>query len=156
MKPHTRVQEGGLAGCKERLGINPRLSDFRWLIGEVERLRKSEKEYESEALERVAAFCHSQWSGWMKYLFSKSSFPQGGGCLIPEWATERWLRQMKTDYMDLSDQEKESDRKEARGFLAALDQKAGEPGECQAKYHMDQDHEHCQRPPSGKSGPEEG
>ena len=39
MKKHSRKQEGGLQGCKYRLGVNPRLSDFRWLIERVEELQ---------------------------------------------------------------------------------------------------------------------
>lgn len=38
---HSRKQENGLQGCKDRLGLNPRLSDYRWLIDQVERLTKN-------------------------------------------------------------------------------------------------------------------
>lgn len=71
--------------------------------------------------EALAALCHEQWSGWMRYLFGKTE-PHGIGTtrLIPAWATERWRRQMETPYADLSPEEKESDRKEADKFLALL------------------------------------
>ena len=74
--------------------------------------------------EKLAALCHRQWSGWMEYLFSKSiPYKPGkvqnyeGALIIPKWAVERWKRQMETDYSDLSEEEKESDRKEADRFL---------------------------------------
>lgn len=37
---YIRKQEGGLQGCKDRLGLNPRKSDYHWLIGRVEMLEK--------------------------------------------------------------------------------------------------------------------
>lgn len=70
-----------------------------------------------EAIERYAEFAHSQWSGWMKYLFSKCSVSEDETAIIPKWAVERWKRQMNTPYAELSEQEKESDRDEARGML---------------------------------------
>lgn len=77
--------------------------------------------------EEFAALAHEQWSGWMKYLFSKCV---AGNFLehetyeldraIPAEFVERWTRQMNTSYADLSEEEKESDRVEARKVLALL------------------------------------
>jgi len=68
--------------------------------------------------EEMAKLCHDQWSGWMEYLFSKCSRNiNDGGINMPSWAAERWKRQMKTKYEDLSEEEKDSDRKEADKFL---------------------------------------
>lgn len=69
-------------------------------------------------LERLAALAHSQWSGWMEYLFSKCQFNSDGTATIPTWGVERWKRQINTPYEELSEPEKESDRKEARKFIA--------------------------------------
>ena len=69
--------------------------------------------------EKLAELAHEQWSGWMKYLFAQME--QGKYCLLmPGWAEERWKRQMRTPYAELSEQEKESDRKEADRVLALL------------------------------------
>ena len=65
-------------------------------------------------VEKLASHCHMQWSGWMKYLFNKCSLPKYGTITIPEWAVARWTRQMNTEYKDLPEEEKESDREEAR------------------------------------------
>jgi len=70
--------------------------------------------------EKLAAFAHSQWSGWMEYLFSKCTVNEDGTATIPEWAVDRWQRQIKTAYENLDEQEKESDRKEADGMMAVL------------------------------------
>jgi len=73
--------------------------------------------------EELAELCHEQWSGWMKYLFSKCVSPiepNTGTVVIPAWAVERWERQMNTPYKDLSEVEKNSDRKEADRFIKLL------------------------------------
>ncbi len=67
--------------------------------------------------EKLAKLCHSQWSGWMQYLFSKGTFNDDGTWTMPKWAVDRWTRQMYTEYADLSEIEKDSDRAEADKFL---------------------------------------
>ncbi len=68
--------------------------------------------------EKLAEMAHEQWSGWMRYLFEKSSINEDGTCTIPKWATDRWVRQMNTPYDQLSQSEQESDRKEGAKFMA--------------------------------------
>lgn len=77
--------------------------------------------------EEIAKLCHDQWSGWMKYLFSKSiPYKPGevqqfeGALIIPLWAVERWQRQIETKYKDLSEEEKDNDRREADKFLRRI------------------------------------
>lgn len=67
--------------------------------------------------ETFAEQCHKSWSGWMKYLFSKSSYQEDGSVIIPAPLVARWTRQMNTDYGDLEEEEKDSDRAEADAFL---------------------------------------
>ncbi len=84
--------------------------------------------------EKLAELVHKQWSGWMEYLFDKcskvvwtetwknqdntSSFDvKEYTSVIPRWAVDRWSRQVATDYQDLSEEEKNSDRKEADRVL---------------------------------------
>lgn len=70
--------------------------------------------------EKLADYAHRAWSGWTKYLFSKGTFNEDGTWTMPKWAVERWQRQMNTDYKDLPDSEKESDRKEADEMLSIV------------------------------------
>jgi hypothetical protein len=74
----------------------------------------------SELIENLAAYAHAAWSGWMRYLFSRTKLNSGYGTEIPyEWV-DRWQRQMHTPYAELREDEKESDRKEARRMLAIV------------------------------------
>ena len=78
--------------------------------------------------EELAKFAHNQWSGWMDYLFNKcieyqpakNVQAESGAMIIPKWAVDRWKTQIKTDYKDLSEEEKNSDRSEAEGMLKIL------------------------------------
>ena len=71
--------------------------------------------------EQLAELAHEQWTGWMRHLYSKCQTSGNGDyMLIPKLWWTRWLRQMDTRFGDLSDAEKESDRKEADRVLALL------------------------------------
>lgn len=70
--------------------------------------------------EPLAALAHTQWSGWMKYMFDKSRRNPGGSITIPAALVARWTRQMQTPYADLPDEERASDRREAEKVLGLL------------------------------------
>jgi len=74
--------------------------------------------------EKLADAQHMIWSHWMLYLFSVCPVNDDGSWTIPADKAERWLRQMKTDYADLTELEKNSDRRQADKVIA----KASEPG----------------------------
>jgi len=72
--------------------------------------------------EQLASLAHEQWSGWMRYLFSKCDEAYDDGSVyIPREFVERWERQMNTPYSELPEAEKESDRKEADRVLVLLE-----------------------------------
>ena len=84
----------------------------------------------SNLREALAALCHEQWSGWMKYLFTdchgysqwednKAACEREGAHIRPDQAI-RWCRQIVTSYAELSEEEKESDRKEADKIIELL------------------------------------
>lgn len=71
-----------------------------------------------ELLEVLSDIEHQRWSGWEKYREA---------CVVEvrrpgdaETHAERWRRQRETPYVELSDKERESDRKEARKTVAAI------------------------------------
>ena len=68
----------------------------------------------------LAKYSHDSWSGWMQYLFEKSRKNKGGSITIPKDLVERWKRQMNTDFFDLSENERESDYKEANNIMSII------------------------------------
>ena len=71
-----------------------------------------------ELREALADYAHEAWSGWMKYLFSKSVSNPDGSVTIPEYLVSRWRWELGTKYKDLPEAIKESDRMEADKILA--------------------------------------
>ena len=58
----------------------------------------------SDIIERLAAHEHEQWAHWTRYMLDN----------LTEENIARWRQQIETDYQDLSESEKESDRQWAR------------------------------------------
>ncbi len=69
--------------------------------------------------EKFAELCHIQWTGWMRYLFSKC-IVDTDSAMIPKEYYERWTRQIRTNYCDLQEYEKNSDRIEADRIIELL------------------------------------
>jgi len=92
--------------------------------------------------EALAKQAHRGWASWMEYLFSKcetafiqyedeEDIPENerhladeygtvGYTVIPHALVERWQRQMATEYEDLPEEEKDSDRAEAEKYWQAV------------------------------------
>ena len=71
-------------------------------------------------IEMLAAVEHKSWGGWTKWMLSqirKQMAPVDRGAFEELLCVQRWRRQMNTPYADLSEKEKESDRKEVREKL---------------------------------------
>ena len=62
--------------------------------------------------EELASIEHERWADWQSYVHGKCKKNDDGSLTIPAAEVERWERQIKTDYADLSDEEKESDREQ--------------------------------------------
>lgn len=72
-------------------------------------------------VDRIAAVQHQIWSHWMKYLFEVSVHNEDGSVTIPANKVHRWKRQMNTNFDDLSDEERASDREQAERVITAID-----------------------------------
>ena len=70
--------------------------------------------------EELAKYAHETWSHWMKHIFSLCYNNTTGITIISKLLTDRWIRQMKTPYNELPEEEKESDRKEADKILEII------------------------------------
>lgn len=71
--------------------------------------------------ENLARYAHEAWSGWMNYMFEKSTVNEDGTITIPKWAVDRWRRQANTRYADLPNDEQESDRQEADRMIEIME-----------------------------------
>lgn len=85
-----------------------------------------------EDIEILAAAEHESWSGWTRWMLGEIGKESNGGGFMAQYGmplgrfkrllnalpcVQRWRRQMGTPYAELSEREKESDRKEAREKL---------------------------------------
>jgi hypothetical protein len=75
-------------------------------------------------IEKAADLEHQRWARWQEYLHSKlqySEFKDDGttmACYIMDAGDfEHWRKQIDQDYYELSEAEKESDRKEVRKYF---------------------------------------
>jgi len=80
------------------------------MLGERKMVRDLTPEQKTEIIERLADLEHKQWGHWTKYFLEFDN----------EENRERWKCQVDIIYEDLSEEEKESDRKWARKVLELI------------------------------------
>jgi len=112
-----QVEEGDpITWCEDHIHESDiqyeRVSERKGFANPIDLLETSVAEGGDSTKERLAAYAHEAWSGWMKYMFSKCVESEDG-LLIPGELVNRWKRQAETKYGDLPENEKASDRKEA-------------------------------------------
>lgn len=84
----------------------------------------------SELYEKLAAIEHERWADWQQYVFDQCrpvTYDNNGDQLhlvIPQELVERWGRQINTDYADLSEEEKQSDRDQVDRYWHLVDTRA--------------------------------
>lgn len=66
--------------------------------------------------EELANIEHERWADWQKYLHSICDKNPNGSLTIPRYFVERWEKQIKTPYRNLSEEEKNSDREQVRRY----------------------------------------
>ena len=74
-----------------------------------------------DVIEILAQYEHDRWSRWQRYLFSKCRVNKDGSLTIPKEFVERWARQMNTEYNNLLESEKASDRIEAKRIIKCME-----------------------------------
>jgi|GEM_PF-4957665 hypothetical protein len=75
---------------------------------------------EGDLIEALAGPEHASWAHWMTYLFSQCTHNADGSLTIPADLVSHWQRQIDTDYADLTEREKDSDRQEVFDFLPII------------------------------------
>ena len=71
--------------------------------------------------EQIADLVHRIWAGWWDYQDACSERTTTGSLVIPKNKVQRWDRQAKTDYNDLSEDERFSDIEIAEQYLELID-----------------------------------
>jgi hypothetical protein len=71
-------------------------------------------------IEQLAAVEHERWSHWQRYVHSKGVLQPDGSLLLPSDLVSRWERQINTNYAELDEQEKVSDREQVRKYLPII------------------------------------
>lgn len=92
-------------------GDNPKAND--------EKIREAEQNAYDRLVEPLASYAHTMWCEWIRYIFTNSMM-KGGSLIVPARFVTKWKRQLNTDYEDLPDNEKESDRFHAREMLNTI------------------------------------
>lgn len=108
----------------------------------------SSKEWEVPLMEKLAAIEHERWADWQKYFFEQCIPQNNDGkyvdLTLPIPKYERWNRQIKTPYSELSESEKESDRREVCRYFPLISQvytEGYEAGKKEEKIRMNEESE---------------
>ena len=70
--------------------------------------------------EELSSAIHTIWAHWTKYILSICFLNDDGSFTIPKEKADTWLRQIQTDYKDLTEKEKDSDRDIVDKFLGFI------------------------------------
>jgi len=81
-----------------------------------------------ELFEKLAAIEHERWGDWQKYMHSKcvkvidvNGVEEIREVTIPVELYKQWERQINTEYKDLTEAEKDSDREQVKRYWDLLD-----------------------------------
>lgn len=74
----------------------------------------------NKIIETLADIEHQRWSNWQKYLHSKCKRDKNDNLIIPANYVKNLEKLIKTNYKDLTEKEKNSDREEVKVFLDIL------------------------------------
>lgn len=81
---------------------------------------KQRNQYTMKLREALAELEHTRWAHWQKYLHSHCIANPDGSLTIPAELVQHWQQQIYTKYADLTEPEKDKDRKEADQTLDVL------------------------------------
>lgn len=71
-------------------------------------------------VEGLAEIEHRRWAHWQKYMHGKALRLSDGSLILPAEFVARWEEQIRTDYGNLEEKEKESDREQVRRYLPLI------------------------------------
>jgi len=108
----------------DREGIH---SGIKYVMNECSCGAEETKNTKNSLEERLADIEHQRWSDWQSWCHKILR----ENCPSPELekVLERWDRQISTPYLELSETEKESDRKQVRRYLPILEKEIAQAQE---------------------------
>jgi hypothetical protein len=73
-----------------------------------------------EITEVFACQEHERWSKWQQWVFDCSVENEDGSFTIPKEKVDRWKRQIATPYLELTEEEKQSDREQVYPYTQTI------------------------------------
>jgi hypothetical protein len=74
----------------------------------------------NQLVEELASVEHKRWAHWQRYMHDQGRRLDDGSLVIPAKLVDRWEDQIARPYSKLTDDEKESDRKQVRLYLPLI------------------------------------
>ena len=74
------------------------------------------QDFDEKLFEDLASVEHQIWSDWQSWLHGLCKENDDGSLTIPKDKVLRWNRQIHTNYKDLSEEEKRSDREQVKKY----------------------------------------
>lgn len=71
-------------------------------------------------LDDLAAIEHQRWAHWQAYVHTQCEPQDDGSLKIPAELARRWSRQIRTEFIDLTEAEKQSDREQVLNYLPTI------------------------------------
>ena len=75
---------------------------------------------QKELIEKLAAIEHKRWAHWQRYLHSQCLKNDDGSLTFPADLVKKWNKKIDTDYFNLTESEKDSDREQVLKYLPLL------------------------------------
>ena len=76
--------------------------------------------HDDRLLDHLAAAEHARWARWQLYIHEHCQPGPNGALIIPAELVDRWTAQIHTQFSELTDMEKESDRDQVRRYLPII------------------------------------
>lgn len=92
-----------------------------------------------ELIEALADKEHASWARWMDYVFEICPRSEDGSVTISRALVDRWQRQVDTPYAELTEREKDSDRKEVAEILPIIDASAADVRQSKDQAYQERD-----------------
>lgn len=71
-------------------------------------------------VEQLASIEHERWAHWQRYMHDKGERRPDGSLVLPAELVRHWDAQIATQYADMNEGEKTSDREQVRRYLPVI------------------------------------